>query len=123
METFEGSCHCGAVRFRVKLDERRALDCNCSICTKKGFLHAIVPPERFELLAGKEQLAEYRFNTNAARHLFCKTCGIAPFYEPRSHPGQIDVNVRCLDNDAWTTFAIEPFDGRNWEENVSKIVT
>jgi hypothetical protein len=121
METFEGGCHCGAVRFRVRLEKRVALDCNCSICAKKGYLHAIVPPDRFECLAGAEGLAEYRFGTKTARHLFCKTCGVAPFYEPRSHPGWVDVNVRCLDGDEWRTFAIEPFDGRNWEANVEQI--
>lgn len=120
MNWLEGGCHCGAVRFRVMVTgERVALECNCSICTKKGLLHYIVPPERFELLAGADALAEYRFNTKTARHLFCKTCGIAPFYEPRSHPGWVDVNVRCLD--ASTEFRIEPFDGKNWEANVGKI--
>jgi hypothetical protein len=121
MEWLEGGCHCGAVRFRVEIGERIALDCNCSICAKKGLLHYIVPPARFELLAGEESLTEYRFNTKTARHLFCKTCGIAPFYEPRSHPGWIDVNVRCLDGDALSTFRIEPFDGKNWEANAGKI--
>jgi len=121
MTWLEGGCHCGAVRFRVDINERIALDCNCSICTKKGFLHAVVPPERFELLAGNDALTEYRFNTKTARHTFCKTCGIAPFYEPRSHPGWVDVNARCLDDGALATFRIEPFDGKNWEANVSKI--
>ena len=121
MTTFEGGCHCGRVRFRVDVDERVALDCNCSVCTKKGFLHLVVPPDRFAILRGADELASYAFGTGVAKHLFCRTCGIHPFYRPRSHPNDWDVNVRCLDDDAWLDFRIEPFDGKNWEENVAKI--
>lgn len=120
-DTFEGGCHCGAVRFRVRARELRALDCNCSICAKKGFLHLIVAKEDFELLRGEDALSEYRFHTGVARHTFCRTCGIHPFYTPRSHPDGVDVNVRCLDEGALERFTIEPFDGRRWEENVGSI--
>ncbi|WP_026097690.1 GFA family protein [Baaleninema simplex] len=120
-KVYEGGCHCGAVRFRVEMDDLKAIDCNCSICTKKGFLHLIVPPERFTLLKGQDALTTYQFNTGVAKHLFCKTCGIHPFYRPRSHPDCYDVNLRCLDGDVLAEFAIEPFDGKHWEENVAKI--
>src|SRR5215471_8583899 len=116
MKTYEGGCHCGAVRFRVTVDELRALDCNCSMCTKKGFVHLIVSKERFELVRGANALATYTFNTGVAKHTFCRTCGIHPFYTPRSHPDGVDVNVRCLDGDALAEFAVAPFDGKNWEE-------
>ncbi|MDC0836017.1 aldehyde-activating protein [Leptolyngbya valderiana BDU 20041] len=120
-KVYEGGCHCGAVRFRIEVDDLKAIDCNCSICTKKGFLHLIVPPERFTLLKGEDALTTYQFNTGVAKHLFCKTCGIHPFYRPRSHPDCYDVNLRCLDGDVLAEFAIEPFDGKHWEENVAKI--
>ena len=96
-QTFEGGCHCGRVRFRVTADLSRVTYCNCSMCSKKGFLHLIVQPEEFELLSGKDALTTYRFNTGVAQHTFCSTCGIHPFYVPRSDPDKIDVNVRCLD--------------------------
>jgi hypothetical protein len=118
---FEGGCHCGRVRFRVRAAELVALDCNCSICTKKGFLHLIVAKDAFELVAGQGDLTTYTFNTGTAKHTFCRGCGIHPFYVPRSHPDGIDVNVRCLDGDAMARFTVEPFDGRNWEANVASI--
>lgn len=121
MEALDGGCHCGAVRFRVKVEDLEASDCNCSICTKKGMLHLIVPPERFELLRGADALASYSFNTGVAKHRFCRICGMHPFYTPRSHPDQVDVNIRCLDGDAWRRFAIRAFDGKNWEANVESI--
>lgn len=113
--TVEGGCHCGAVRFRVTLPSSRVSECNCSMCTKKGIVHLIVPPERFELLKGAEMLSEYRFNTGVAVHRFCRVCGIHPFYTPRSDPDKIDVNARCLDSDVWRELPTRAFDGKNWE--------
>ncbi|HAG80725.1 MAG TPA: aldehyde-activating protein [Cyanobacteria bacterium UBA12227] len=119
--TYEGGCHCGAVRFRVFVDKHEAIDCNCSICLKKGFLHLIVPSEQFTLLSGADSLTTYTFNTHTAKHTFCRICGIHPFYRPRSHPNGIDVNVRCLDGNVLSQFQIVPFDGANWEENIDKL--
>lgn len=112
-----GSCHCGAIAFEVDAPEPfTALRCNCSICTKAGFLHLIVPVSRFRLLRGEEAIATYTFNTGVAKHTFCRHCGMKPFYTPRSNPDGIDVNVNCLDP-VPEGFAIEPFDGRDWEAN------
>jgi hypothetical protein len=116
--TCEGGCHCGAVRFRVVIDTDEVTDCNCSICTKKGLLHLIVPAEHFTLLSGAEVLTTYTFNTGMARHMFCSICGIHSFYRPRSHPEGFDVNVHCLDQDLGSRFRIVPFDGQSWEENI-----
>jgi hypothetical protein len=118
--TMEGGCHCGRVRFRVTADLDRVIDCNCSICTKKGFLHLIVPPAQFQLVSGKDELNTYEFNSKTAQHTFCKHCGIHPFYVPRSDPDKIDVNVRCLDNIDLAAIVAKPFDGRNWEEAIQK---
>lgn len=117
---FEGGCHCGKVRFKVRIDTPEAIECNCSICAKKGFINLIAGPEHFVLLAGEEHLSTYRFNTQTAEHRFCKTCGIHPFSRPRSHPGSYDVNARCLDVGV-SFLKIEPFDGQNWEANVASI--
>ena len=110
-----GSCHCGTVAFEVDAPSPLvAQDCNCSICTKAGFLHLIVPKSRFRLLRGEENLTTYTFNTGVAKHRFCRTCGMKPFYIPRSNPDGVDVNVHCLDP-LPADVIIEPFDGRNWE--------
>jgi hypothetical protein len=118
VSTRAGSCHCGAVRFEVDAPAEPIplLDCNCSMCARTGFLHLIVDKAAFRLLAGNDSLAEYRFGTGVARHLFCKVCGIKSFYVPRSHPDGYSVNARCLDDYATLRFEIAPFDGRgDWE--------
>ena len=110
-----GGCHCGAVRFEASLPEPPvpALDCNCSICAVTGFLHVMVPHDKFELLAGRETLTSYRFGTGAAEHLFCATCGVRSFYQPRSHPDCWSLNAQCFDEPV--ALQIESFDGRNWD--------
>ena len=116
----EGGCHCGAVRFRIVTDLTRVSYCNCSICRKKGILHHLVPPERFELLSGEDDLVAYRFNTGTAKHMFCRHCGVHPFYVPRSDPDKIDINVRCLDDVDIAGLTVQPFDGRNWETAIER---
>jgi hypothetical protein len=118
MKVFTGGCHCGRVRFRVTTDLTRILDCNCSICTKKGFLHLIVPPHQFQLLSGEAEIATYQFNTLTAKHKFCRTCGIHSFYIPRSDPDKISVNVRCLDDIDLGEIRPRAFNGKNWEEAI-----
>lgn len=112
-----GGCHCGRVRFEAEAPAHLALlECNCSICHKVGFLHLIVPKTRFRLVSGEEFLTLYQFNTGAARHLFCRVCGVKSFYLPRSHPDGVSVNARCLDDGTVQGSTITPFDGRNWEQ-------
>jgi hypothetical protein len=122
MKTMQGGCHCGRVRFRVTVDLDRVTVCNCSICAKKGFLHLIVPPEQFELVSGKDDLATYEFNTRVAKHMFCKSCGIHAFYVPRSDPDKIDVNARCIDDIDLAALSLKYFDGKNWEQAMGQTV-
>ncbi len=119
MAEYTGSCHCGKVRFRVEGELADAVVCNCSICDKKGFIHLIVEPAAFALLRGEGELSAYRFNTGVAVHRFCRTCGIHPFYTPRSDPHKVDVNVRCLDGVDLRALRPELFDGRNWEASIA----
>jgi hypothetical protein len=110
------------VRFEVQAPARlEVLDCDCSICTKCGFLHLIVPEDDFRLLQGSESLTAYTFNTGTAQHLFCSVCGVKSFYRPRTHPDGISVNVHCLDEGSVESMNITPFDGRNWEKGRAEI--
>ena len=116
MVTHTGGCHCGRVRFEVTAPaDLDVTDCNCSICRKAGYLHLIVPAERFVLISGRDDLTTYTFNTGAAKHTFCSHCGVKPFYIPRSHPDGVSVNVRCLDDGTVLSMNVKPFDGSNWE--------
>ena len=122
MTTHTGGCHCGRVRFEVDAPAHiEATDCNCSICSKSGFLHLFVSRDEFRLLQGGDSLTTYTFNTGVAKHLFCRHCGVKSYYIPRSHPDGVSVNVRCLDADTVAAVNVTPFDGQRWEQNVSKL--
>jgi hypothetical protein len=117
-----GGCHCGAVAFEVLAPgEIEVKECNCSICSKMGFLHYIVPKSRFRLLRGQDALITYTFNTGTAKHLFCSICGVKSFYIPRSHPDGFSVNFRCLDARDFASVTTSEFDGRHWEESVREL--
>ena len=120
--THQGGCHCGRVRFEVDAPAAlQADDCDCSICRKSGYLHLLVSADSFRLLKGEDMLQTYTFNTGIAKHYFCRQCGIKSFYIPRSHPHGVAVNARCLDADTVESLEVRPFDGQNWEQNVSKL--
>ena len=117
-----GGCHCGAVRFAAEVPEAvEVLECNCSICAKTGYRHLMVPHGDFRLVSGGEALVSYRFGTGAAEHLFCATCGVKSFYQPRSHPDAWSVNFNALDDVSGLSVTFTPFDGRNWERAASEL--
>jgi hypothetical protein len=115
-----GSCHCGAIAIEVDAPaDIEAYECNCSMCERIGFVHLIVPASHLRLVRGREAITTYTFNTGVAQHLFCKVCGVKPFYVPRSNPDGFSVNVRCLDRSTIRSLRVRPFDGRNWEASVA----
>ena len=112
-----GGCHCGTVRFEVRVPEDiELIDCNCSMCRMTGYLHLIVSDGDFRILTGKTKLTKYVFNTKTAKHYFCSICGVKSFYVPRSHPDGFSVNARCLDSGTVKSMTVEPFDGLNREK-------
>jgi len=120
--THRGGCHCGRVRFEIEAPARlQVIDCDCSMCAKSGYLHLIVPKERFRLLSGSDALTTYEFNTRTAKHLFCSICGVKSFYVPRSHPDGYSVNARCLDEGTVENMRIVHCDGKNWESTYASM--
>jgi hypothetical protein len=116
MPRYRGSCHCGRVAYEVEGEIDRVIECNCSICSRKGYLHWYVTRDQFRLLTSWNDLATYRFQTLTAAHHFCPVCGVAAFYIPRSDPDLIDVNLRCVEGIDLGSLDIESFDGENWDE-------
>src|ERR1700679_639834 len=110
MRTHAGGCHCGRVRFEVTAPAQlEVADCDCSICSKFGYLHLIVPADRFKLISGREALTTYSFNLHTAKHYFCSTCGVKSFYIPRSSPDGDIVNARCNASGTIESTSVTPF--------------
>ena len=95
----QGSCHCGQIRFEVQGEFDKVMECNCSHCSRKGYLLWFVPRGQFTLQTPESALATYTFNRHAIRHHFCPTCGCAPFAFGAMPDGSptVAVNVRCLE--------------------------
>jgi hypothetical protein len=109
--TYTGSCHCGAVRFEVDVDlEQPTYRCNCSICSRTRFWPAIVKPDDIRMLAGEEELTEYRFNSMNNSHHFCRRCGVRPFGIGAMPDGTriYGVNIGCLENVSPDVLAAAP---------------
>jgi hypothetical protein len=111
--SFRGSCHCGRLAYTV--DEEppaKAMECNCSICRKKGALHHFTTPDKFHREAADEDIHVYQFNRHIIRHQYCKTCGCAPFAEGMSpKEPMVEINLRCAQGVGLDALEIIQFDG------------
>ncbi|MGU7812867.1 GFA family protein [Burkholderia sp. AW49-1] len=95
---FNGSCHCGAVKFEVRTALAPAARCNCSLCRRRGALMSpMFAAADLKIVEGEGALTLYRFNTHTARHYFCSRCGVYPFHQTRKDPACWRVNLGCLD--------------------------
>lgn len=121
MTMYRGSCHCGRVTFEVDAEVSSLSECNCSICRRKGARYLPVRSiADVRILTGESELTLYQFNTRAAKHYFCRHCGIHPFHRPRLAPERWSVNARCLENFDLDALPVTQFDGQNWEEAAAR---
>ena len=113
--TYKGGCHCGRIAFEVDGNIDRVLQCNCSICTKRGYLLWFVPRAQLHLATPEADLATYTFNTGRIKHHFCERCGCAPFGvgADKSGAATAAINVRCLEGIDLAALSVTPFDGRS----------
>lgn len=116
MTTYTGGCHCGAVQYETDIETLNAvISCNCSLCSKRGWLLTFVPASQFRLLKGEESLTEYQFNKKIIHHLFCNICGTASFGRGMGPDGMemAAINVRCLDGVDIDSLTIQKYDGKS----------
>jgi len=112
---YQGSCHCGNIRFDVEGALEGALSCNCSICQRKGSLLWFVPRDHFHLATSGEQVGTYTFNRHVIKHKFCQVCGVAPYAEGVDPKGNAmaAINIRCLEGIDLDAIPITHYSGRD----------
>jgi hypothetical protein len=113
--SYTGSCHCGNVKYEVQTDLAKVMECNCSLCSRAGYLLSFVPGAQFKLLSGDDSLSNYQFNKKHIEHLFCKNCGVRSFARGKGPDGSAmyAINVRCLEGVDPKTLTIKQVDGKS----------
>lgn len=117
MKTYYGGCHCKQVRYEVDIENLDGvMSCNCSICSKRGWLLSFVPSSAFRLQSGGGNLTLYQFNKRMIDHLFCKTCGVASYGTGKDPAGteMVAINVRCLDDIDLSSLTITEYNGKDF---------
>ena len=112
---YKGSCHCGQIAYEVDGDLTGVMQCNCSMCSKKGVLMWFVPRDKLRLTTPEERIGTYTFNKHTIKHRFCPACGIHTFGEATDPKGvpMAAVNVRSLDGIDVSPLPVKHFDGRS----------
>jgi hypothetical protein len=110
---FTGSCHCGAVHFRIEAPIVELTTCDCSLCVKRNAVMAKIPENALTVVAGEELLTLYQWNTHRAKHYFCSRCGIYVFHRKRAAPDHFGSNVFCLENFAVASVPVRATGGAN----------
>jgi hypothetical protein len=114
-KTYSGGCHCGSVRFEVKTDLSNVIACNCSICSRAGWLLSFAQAEAFILKSGEDVLSDYQFGKKHVHHVFCRTCGVRSFSRGAGSDGKamFAFNVRCLDGVDVEGLKVKQVDGKS----------
>ena len=93
----KGKCHCGSVKFTINTKIRDLRRCNCSMCSRKGFVMGTALIDQLTITSGEKNLTSYKWNTKIAEHFFCKICGINTHHKRRSDPNQYGYNIGCIE--------------------------
>ena len=107
------SCHCGRIQLEVSAEPSEVFECNCSICSRTGFLHWYVPPEAVCLVTEKRRLSTYVWRSVTGGQHFCPICGVAVIRTSTQYPPPVSVNARCIEGITLATLVIRQFDGKN----------
>jgi hypothetical protein len=112
-KTYQGGCHCQAVRYEVTMPLQGGVTCNCSICSKTGTVLTFVTDPHFKLISGEDALTDYQFGKKRLHHFFCKKCGVRSFARGAKPDGtpMVAVNIRCLDGVDLASVPTQQYDG------------
>ncbi|KAL6709246.1 hypothetical protein ACN47E_001653 [Coniothyrium glycines] len=99
-----GACHCEGVRWTAKLDNAEHVLCHCSTCQKLGggpySCNQIVPKEALKIIAGQENVGEYKYKGASGKFVhcyFCKICTSHIYHHQDVMPEKIIVRTLLLE--------------------------
>jgi hypothetical protein len=114
-QTHRGSCHCGAIKLETSAPIEQVIACNCSICSRAGWLLAFVPADQVRIEAAADALTDYQFAKKHLHHPFCKTCGMHVFSRGSGPDGQatVAINARCIEGLDVGALNVQHYDGQS----------
>ncbi|WP_305984169.1 GFA family protein [Roseibium sp. MMSF_3544] len=115
----EGSCHCGAVHWRLSQRPNSATACSCTICRRYGALWAYGHIDHDIEVTGETKAYRREDGGDIDFH-FCTNCGSITHYitTHRQENGRVRgaVNLRMSELGAVSDIPIRHFDGFDrWE--------
>lgn len=113
---YRGACHCQNILFEVQGELDSIMECNCSICSQRGYLLWFIDRDNLKLLVPESNLSTYTFNTHTIKHRFCFVCGCGPFGEgenPATGKVMAAINVRSLQGVDLSKLKKNTFDGKS----------
>mgnify|MGYP003577562717 CR=1 FL=1 len=112
---YEGSCHCGKIAYEAEGTIDALIECNCPMCSRRGYLLWFIPRDRVKLKTPESAMSTYTFNKHIINHNFCPECGCAPVSFGKDAKGNLmaEINARCIQNVDITQYKITHFDGRS----------
>lgn len=98
-EVRKASCHCGSVELEIEFVDglQNIRRCDCSLCSRKGYIMSSVPTTRLKVVKGEDCLTLYQWGSMVAEHYFCSKCGIHTHHRRRSNPLEFGVNIACVE--------------------------
>lgn len=118
----QGSCHCGAVRWRLEGVPDGATVCNCTVCRRYGVLWAYDFEGEGITVTGTTRA--YTRGNKEISFNFCPECGCVAFWRSLTTGGdgrrRIAVNLRLAEPEGVARIPIDHFDGLNEFEDLPR---
>ncbi|EOD49636.1 putative glutathione-dependent formaldehyde-activating protein [Neofusicoccum parvum UCRNP2] len=141
-QTYEASCHCGAIRFAATVSPpldsgHEVTSCNCSICARNGSLWVYLADDKIKFESGEGEAKVntafvkcgerpdwqadgaatqgYRFGEKKIEHCSCPTCSTSVYsysIKPGFFDGMKAVNVRTFKDVDIDALKIKKVDGK-----------
>lgn len=122
-ETRRSTCHCGAVELLITFESglQNIRRCDCSLCSRKGYVMASVPTTHLQVVRGRDRLSLYQWGTMVAEHYFCSTCGIHTHHKRRSNPSEYGINIACIEGVRALEYAPVPIGNGDFDQPLPPI--
>jgi len=112
----EASCHCGAVKLQVPTAPEEVASCNCSLCSKLGWLGAYYNPAAVDLITPRDTIDTYIWGDRSIQICRCSHCGCTTHWESidPEMTDRMGINARMMKDIDIETIPVRYVDGASF---------